>query len=137
MSPVDLIQRLREFAKATCETVTAENGEQLTYEDSIIWLAADTLAAKDAALSDLAAENERLRKALNEARSDVHSLCSIGDGLVGWIGTAEATDNVAKWQEAVIRCAARATNQNADLAVKQHVDAYRALGPLLDEGAKR
>ncbi|MER9937471.1 hypothetical protein [Mesorhizobium sp. M0088] len=60
MSAADLIQRLREFAKATAETVTAENGEQLTYEDSIIWLAADTLASKDTALAEMRVELERI-----------------------------------------------------------------------------
>jgi hypothetical protein len=61
MSIDTLIDRLREFAKATCGTVTAANGEQLTYEDSVIWLAADSLASTQA-------EILRLKAALEEAQ---------------------------------------------------------------------
>jgi hypothetical protein len=67
MSIDTLIDRLREFAKATCGTVTAANGEQLTYEDSVIWLAADSLASTQA-------EILRLKAALADAQamSDAH-----------------------------------------------------------------
>jgi hypothetical protein len=41
--------------------VTAANGEQLTYEDSVIWLAADSLASTQA-------EILRLKAALEEAQ---------------------------------------------------------------------
>lgn len=79
MNPADLIERLREFAQATCATVTAENGEQLTFEDSVIWLAADTLAANVKALAEIGAENERLKKALEEATEIIGAFAPLTD----------------------------------------------------------
>jgi hypothetical protein len=91
MSIDKLIERLREFAKATCGTVTAANGEQLTYEDSVIWLAADSLASTQEQAKHyptVAGENMRLREEVASTQAEILRLTRERDNL--WMALLHA-----------------------------------------------
>lgn len=132
MSAADLIQRLREFAKATVETVTAENGARLTYEDSIVWLAADTLAAKDAALSEMEREHSASRQNFHTMQHAANALRQRAFATEAELALArKALEPFAK----VLAAFPWLTKQNdaeyliGDVTLGDFRNAARALGP--------